>query len=155
MWRKSKFCNGASSCLELRWVTAAGCNNGSCVAVACATSEAWVRDSKLGDDSPVLRIPVAAWWSFLAAVKTGQTLTYGGLLHVEGRDGEWLAWIRGEPTVTLWFDPSEVDAFVAGVEAGEFEVESLESAAHASDVDVPGSGSGVPLALPEAVRLPE
>jgi hypothetical protein len=146
-WRKSRFCNGASACVELRWVTASRCNNGSCVAVTCANAdEVWVRDSKLGDASPILRVPVPAWWSFLAAVKTGQVLTYRGVLWVADVDAGWLVWLRDEPDVTLWFDRAEVAAFVAGVEAGEFEVESLRSGVVASDGEAPRRPSVSPLA---------
>jgi hypothetical protein len=145
-WQKSSFCNGASSCVELKWVTSSRCNNGHCVSVACADGEVWVRDSKLGDDSPILRIPVPSWWSFLAAVKTGQVLTYRGVLWVAELDAGWLMWLRDEPDVTLSFDRAEVAAFAAGVEAGEFEVAALRSAVLASDGDTPGRPPAQPLA---------
>ncbi|MEU8151732.1 DUF397 domain-containing protein [Nonomuraea sp. NPDC048901] len=116
-WRTASDCNGASSCVE----------------VASVAGSVLVRDSKLGDASPILRVPVPSWWSFLAAVKTGQTLTYGGVLWVADVDAGWLVWLRDEPDVTLWFDRAEVAAFVAGVRAGQFEVVSLASGMHGSD----------------------
>ena len=115
-WRKASDCNGASSCVEVASVD--GC--------------ILVRDSKLGVASPVLRVPVSSWWSFLAAVKTGQTLTYRGVLWVADVDDGWLVWLRDEPDVVLSFDAAEVAAFVAGVCDGEFEVAALRSAALAS-----------------------
>ena len=116
-WRTASDCNGASSCVEVASVD--GC--------------ILVRDSKLGDASPVLRVPVPAWWSFLAAVKTGQTLTYRGVLWVADVDGGWLVWLRDEPDATLSFDRAEVEAFVDGVRVGQFEVASLASGMHGSD----------------------
>jgi hypothetical protein len=116
-WRAASDCNGASSCVEVLF-------GGGCILV---------RDSKLGAVSPVLRVPVSSWWSFLAAVKTGQTHTYGGVLWVADVDAGWLMWLRDEPDVTLSFDQSEVAAFIAGVRDGQFEVASLASGMHGSD----------------------
>jgi hypothetical protein len=116
-WRKASACNGASSCVE----------------VASVDGSVLVRDAKLGGTSPILHVPVPAWWSFLAAVKTGQTHTFGGVLWVADVDAGWLVWLRDEPDVTLWFGRSEVAAFVAGVRDGQFEVASLASGMHGSD----------------------
>jgi hypothetical protein len=129
-WRTASDCNGASSCVEVASVD--GC--------------ILVRDSKLAPASPVLRVKVPSWWSFLAAVKTGQTLTYGGVLWVADVDGGWLVWLRDEPDLTLSFDRAEVAAFVAGVRAGEFEVASLASGTHGSDGEPPGRPPAKPLA---------
>jgi hypothetical protein len=48
-----------------------GANNG-CVEVAFGVDCVGVRDSKLGDRSPVLAFPGAAGSAFLAAVKSGR-----------------------------------------------------------------------------------
>ena len=137
-WRKSRFCNGASACVE----------------VASVDGSVLLRDSKLGDASPVLRVPVSSWWSFLAAVKTGQTLTYGGVLWVADVDAGWLVWLRDEPDVTLWFDRAEVAAFVAGVEAGQFDVASLASGMHGSDGTGRARASVPPVAVSGADSAP-
>ena len=137
-WQKSTFCNGPSSCVEVSSLD--GC--------------VLVRDSKLGNASPVLRVPVASWWSFLAAVKTGQVFTYGGVLWVADVDAGWLVWVRHEPDVTLWFDRAEVAAFVAGVEAGEFSVASLVSGMHDSDGDACARSCGPSVAASGADSVP-
>jgi len=141
--------------MELAWMTSSRCNNGSCVQVACCEGEVWVRDSKLGDASPVLRVPVPSWWSFLAAVKTGQVLTYRGVLWVADVDAGWLMWLRDEPDVTLSFDRAEVAAFVAGVRAGEFDLEALKaSSSDSATVASGGHASGVPQKPPLAFVEP-
>jgi hypothetical protein len=94
----------------------------------------------------VLRFTVGSWWSFLAAVKTGQVLTYRGVLWVADVDAGWLVWLRDEPDVVLSFDRAEVAAFVAGVRAGEFEVASLASGMHGSDGTGRARASVPPLA---------
>lgn len=57
-WRKSSFSNGTG---------------GECVEVA-ATPDGGraMRDSKLGDASPVLRFTGAEWRAFIAGVKNGE-----------------------------------------------------------------------------------
>ncbi|MFD1546955.1 DUF397 domain-containing protein [Nonomuraea guangzhouensis] len=140
----------------MRWIKSSASNNGHCVTVACANAdEVWVRDSKLGDASPILRVPVPAWWSFLAAVKTNQVLTYRGVLWVGDVDGGWLVWLRDEPDVVLSFDRREVDAFVAGVEAGDFDVARLvASGTHGSDGTGRVRASVPPVAVSEADSAP-
>ncbi len=57
-WRKSTFSNG---------------NGGSCVEVAdLPDGGRAVRDTKLGEASPVLRYTEAEWKAFLAGVRDGQ-----------------------------------------------------------------------------------
>ena len=138
-WRKASDCNGASSCVEVLF------KDGSVL----------VRDSKLGAVSPVLRVPISSWWSFLPAVKTGQTLTYGGVLWVADIDAGWLMWLRDEPDVTLSFDRAEVAAFVAGVRDGEFDLEALKaSSSESATVASGGHASGAPQKPPLAFVEP-
>jgi hypothetical protein len=133
-WQKSSFCNGASSCVELAWVTSSRCNNGSCVQVACCEGEVWVRDSKLGEDSPVLRFTVGSWWSYIAAVKTRQLGTYGGPVLLTRSAGEpWRMWHERDWFTALEFTDAEVDAFVAGINGGEFDPDVLASGVHDTD----------------------
>jgi hypothetical protein len=54
------------------WRTAASCANGNCVAVAHQPGEVWVRDSKLGDASPVLRFTAEEFEAFLDGVRDGE-----------------------------------------------------------------------------------
>ena len=48
-----------------------GGNGGACVEVATIPAATGVRDSKLGDTSPILPFTSATWSSFLAQVKSG------------------------------------------------------------------------------------
>lgn len=52
------------------WMTAAACNAGSCVQVACAGGMVGVRDSKR-PDGPVLVYTPDEWLTFLAGAKKG------------------------------------------------------------------------------------
>ena len=122
-WQKSSFCNGASSCVEVSSLD--GC--------------VLVRDSKLGDASPVLRFTVGQWWSFIAATKSRHG--YSGPVVVAGAYDSWHAWHADDPAVVLDFDRTEIDAFLAGVNAGEFKPDVL-----ASGGDVPGRPPALPLA---------
>ncbi|GAA3360116.1 DUF397 domain-containing protein [Saccharopolyspora gregorii] len=45
--------------------------NGQCVEVAALPGRTAIRDSKLGDHSPMLPFPAQAWTTFLTNLKTG------------------------------------------------------------------------------------
>ncbi|MEV0055670.1 DUF397 domain-containing protein [Saccharopolyspora shandongensis] len=49
-----------------------GGTGGACVEVALVVNAAGVRDSKLGDASPILPFAPGAWSAFLTAVKAGE-----------------------------------------------------------------------------------
>ncbi|MGI8309647.1 DUF397 domain-containing protein [Saccharopolyspora hattusasensis] len=49
-----------------------GNTGGACVEVARVVNAAGVRDSKLGDASPILPFPLGAWTAFLSDVKAGE-----------------------------------------------------------------------------------
>jgi hypothetical protein len=74
-WRKSSFSNGASACVEVgRWVTSSySQGNGNCVAVAGAQDgDILVRDTKLGDASPVLRFTSAEFDAWVKGCAAGE-----------------------------------------------------------------------------------
>jgi Domain of unknown function (DUF397) len=56
-WRKSSFSNGSSGCVEIADLPAGG---------------KAVRDSKLGDDGPVLTFTAHEWACFVAGVRAGE-----------------------------------------------------------------------------------
>lgn len=56
-WRKSSRSNGGG---------------GACVEVAQVTDATGVRDSKLGEASPILALTNEAWTAFLSEVKSGR-----------------------------------------------------------------------------------
>jgi len=87
-WRKATYSNSFSNCLEARWrkssrsacngncleaafrkSTYSGSGHTNCAEAALRDGIVLVRDSKLGDGSPVLEFSPAAWAAFLAAVR--------------------------------------------------------------------------------------
>jgi hypothetical protein len=54
------------------WRTASACANGNCLLVAHQPGEVWVRDSKLGDASPVLRFTAEEFEAFADGVRRGE-----------------------------------------------------------------------------------
>lgn len=128
MWRRSTYCNGAASCVEVRWIKALACNNGECIEVGLHAGHVWVRDSKLGDDSPVLKVPAEDWSAFLEAVKGGYLCWPGGRVHYShvGVD-VWDMWLTSDSETGLQFTDREMDAFVKGVHAKEFDLTALSA----------------------------
>lgn len=58
---------------ELRWRTSSFTDNGTCVEVAdLPDGGRLVRDTKLGDASPVLQYTAAEWRAFVAGIKAGE-----------------------------------------------------------------------------------
>jgi uncharacterized protein DUF397 len=58
---------------ELNWRTSSFTDNGTCVEVAdLPDGGRLVRDTKLGDASPVLQYTAAEWRAFVAGVKAGE-----------------------------------------------------------------------------------
>lgn len=90
-WRKSTFCNGATACVEV-----APLPDGS----------VGVRDSKLGDDSPLLSFTPTEWVAFIAGVRAGEfdlsTLARAG----DGSDGSGPA--RPQKAATAVEEASQV-----------------------------------------------
>jgi len=122
-WRKASSCNGATACVEVALLPDGG--------VA-------VRDSK-NPDRPVLVVPVGAWWSFLAAAKTGQVGSYGGLVQLRRVAlDSWAMWLTSGDGVRLQFDEGEIAAFLDGIHRHEFDLASLGAGAEGLSV-APGS----------------
>jgi len=58
---------------ELHWRTSSFTDNGTCVEVAyLPAGDRLVRDTKLGEASPVLQYTAAEWQAFIAGVKAGE-----------------------------------------------------------------------------------
>jgi hypothetical protein len=71
-WKKSTF-SGDSSCVEVFRKSTFSGTGGSCVDVARTEgSGARVRDTKLGDASPVLEFTEDEWAAFVRGVKAGE-----------------------------------------------------------------------------------
>lgn len=71
MWRKSTYSASNGQCVEVAFKRSSSCESSGCVEVAVG-DEVWVRDSKLGDASPVLNFTRAEWDAFTAGVRDGQ-----------------------------------------------------------------------------------
>lgn len=67
-WRKSSFSGNSGNCVEVADFRKSSHSEQSCVEVG-STTEVLVRDTKLGEDSPVLRVAPEAWKSFLASIR--------------------------------------------------------------------------------------
>ena len=105
------------------WIKAGRCVGGDCVEVRLNGNLVEVRDSKLGDDSPVLTFDERAWRLTLSAIT--QFASSPGMFT--GPDG--VTWQRDG--AELRFTWAEFDRFVAGVKDGGFDVDRLA----ASDSD--------------------
>lgn len=70
VWRRSTRCD-SGACLEWAWTRSGRCQGGNCVEAA-HRGQVLVRDSKLGDQSPILRFEPAAWQAFVADLRTGR-----------------------------------------------------------------------------------
>jgi uncharacterized protein DUF397 len=72
IWRKSSQSNGTGNCVEVGWQKSSYSGQaGSCVEVGQVADLVGMRDSKLGDASPVLTVSPSRWADFVAAIKDG------------------------------------------------------------------------------------
>lgn len=69
-WRKSSRSAHHGECVEVGWSTSSPSGNqGMCVEVGAAQDVVGVRDSKLGQRSPILVFGRSEWSSFLESLK--------------------------------------------------------------------------------------
>lgn len=74
VWRRASRCGEAGHCVEVAFRSACG-DRDTCVEVAkctCPDADVLVRDSKLGDASPVLRFTAEEWDAFKAGMLAGE-----------------------------------------------------------------------------------
>ena len=58
---------------DLHWRTSSFTDNGTCVDVAdLPDGDRLIRDTKLGESSPILRFTSPEWTAFIAGVKAGE-----------------------------------------------------------------------------------
>lgn len=131
-WIESSYCaNGA--CVQLGWRRSTRCSSGGCVEVAHEDDQVLMRDSKLGEASPVIEFTPSEWTEFAAAapgwdrvnavVAGGVRLTNTHM--IESHDP---VCITDYALRHLHFTWDEWDAFVAGAKDGEFTVATLSRA---------------------------
>lgn len=102
-WRKSSRSNGQAECVE----------------AGNRENEIVIRDSKLGEASPVLAVTPADWRLFVQQIRADGNFT--GKLTV-GFVGAEIRVRAGSVGPALIFTSAEWNAFVAGVELGEFDL---------------------------------
>lgn len=74
-WHKASYSSGGGgNCVEVGVWRKSGysTSNGSCVEIAGEDTGVAVRDTKLGEDSPVLHYTPAEWDAFIKGVKDGE-----------------------------------------------------------------------------------
>lgn len=103
-----------------RWTTSTRCDHGACVDVGFVMSadldQVLVRDSK-HPDGPVIAYSPAEW----AAIVDAATFARPGCIaYLPGGTAAWLGETDAGERVWLEFTLAEIDAWVAGVRAGEF-----------------------------------
>lgn len=104
------------------WQRPVRCGSGACVEVRFVGGHVQVRDSKLGDESPVLEYTVE-WWIMRCQAMQGAMIHGGGWLPGGVRrrtvpGGSVVEWARAGKTLT--FTEEEWAAFEAAVAAGEY-----------------------------------
>lgn len=69
-WRVSSYSAACGNCLEAAaWQTSSCSANGACVDVGRSDAMVGIRDSRLGDRSPVLTFAGSDWTRFLRRIK--------------------------------------------------------------------------------------
>lgn len=106
-WRKSSY----------------SCDSANCVEVAAVDGRVLVRDSKLGNDSPVLTYSTAGWDHLITVLRLVDLFKRTEMTNA----GERVYCLTDSRLAHLHVTEGERDAFLAGVRAGEFDVEKLEA----------------------------
>jgi hypothetical protein len=138
-WRKSSFSDTPNSCVEVRH----------------ESDVVYVRDSKLGDDSPVLRFAAASWLVLTDAIVAPRDGDPWKIVHrsiAYEPDGHVLL-STSDRSPELRFDADEWKAFVYGVRAGEFDPEKLSEEV-TSEPGCDGSDKAATGAVEEGCRTP-
>jgi hypothetical protein len=118
VWRKASYCNGATACVEVAPLPDGGVS---------------VRDSKLGETSPVLTFSADDWREFQRYMDADNMGNYlGPVWFAQVDEDRWEMANRDCRGALLVFDDGEAEAFMAGLFAGEFTPEALPA----------GDGSG-------------
>jgi hypothetical protein len=72
-WAKSTYSSLTNTCLEARWAKSTySTRSTTCVEARTNDGVVQVRDSKLGDTSPILEFPLESWREFLDGVAAGE-----------------------------------------------------------------------------------
>lgn len=121
------------ACVEVAWRRSSYCANGACVEVSTGDGRVLVRDSKLGDESPVIEFTPSEWRSFLVVAqewdRTSSVLIQRlQLMHTQGIGTDLpvcISYAADSSQPHLHFTWEEWSAFCEGVKADEFNVEAF------------------------------
>lgn len=104
-WQRSVYCDGSHSCVEVQF----------------GVGQVFVRDSKHPFTAPhsVIAVEAENWITFITAIKNNQSPQQGPLRLTAAPFGVVLS--DSEVFTSLHFTPAEWSAFVAGVQAGQFD----------------------------------
>lgn len=118
-WIKSSFSTGACTCVEVRHV------NGV-VQVRDNKALVLAGSAPIDVNVPIIEVTVADWTTALDAFRCGRATVSAGGLSITADDAHTS--FRSEVSgVRLTFNESEMAAFRSGVQAGEFDPESISS----------------------------
>ncbi len=120
-WQRSTYC-GSGSCVEVGWTRSTRCSSGSCVEVYHQDGLILVRDSKRGEQSPVIEYTADDWGHLVESFLANPLRTPGIGCRTLAAGGGWV-WTKGG--VALEFTDEEMQKFGDGLRAGEFSVEVL------------------------------
>ena len=105
------------------WRRALACTSGQCVEVRLGDTVA-IRDSKqneLGESQPILVVGFPTWLDFQAELRGAPPGPDRILTTDQHPDGTVVLRSALEPSIELHYTPEEWRAFLAGVEAREFD----------------------------------
>lgn len=111
---------------DVGWVRSSFCASGGCVEVARDGDQVLVRDSRLGDGSPVQRWSRELWDGLLHAIQ--YNVYSPGIVDPGGVLGRVVLGLESEGHEPLKFSAGEWFAFRKGVKDGEFDFDNLDPA---------------------------
>ena len=131
VWKKSSRSNGngGNNCVEIYWQKSSYSNpSGNCVEVKSSDDQVLIRDTKLGDASPILAVSVEHWKLFIDEIKRRGKIGPHGLSYrgstldtlIDDSGVELVLWTPEDKS--LDFTPAEWGAFVEGARDGEFDL---------------------------------
>jgi hypothetical protein len=123
-WRKSSFSSDSANCVEVK-------NDDGVI---------YMRDSKLGDKSPLLRFAVSSWWRFIDPIvymKDPRQVT-------RWTDGTVVV-ATSDRSPQQRYTADEWKAFEYGVRAGEFDPDRLSSPVSSSGLEDTGTVESLPV----------
>jgi len=112
------------------WRTSTRCASGNCVEIRLFfdSGHIGIRDSKqksLGAEQPMLTLKSTAFDHFASTISAESPKGLVDDIEISRRHDGWTVFHSIETGVELHFDDLEIDAFVAGIKAGEFTPEAL------------------------------